>query len=77
MLANLLNNAFQFTDKGTVSARVGNTDSVWVTIKPYLIVVEGYKLEIMPRLFQRFASRTDAGNGNGTGLGLYISKAII
>jgi two-component system, OmpR family, sensor histidine kinase VicK len=35
----------------------------------------GLSPEIMPRLFQKFASKTDAGKG--TGLGLYISKAII
>ncbi len=34
----------------------------------------GIDLEILPRLFTKFASKSEIG---GTGLGLYISKSII
>ena len=35
----------------------------------------GIHPEIMPRLFQKYASKSDANTG--TGLGLFISKSII
>jgi signal transduction histidine kinase len=35
----------------------------------------GIHPEIMPRLFQKFASKSEANTG--TGLGLFISKSII
>ena len=75
VLANLLNNAIRFTGKGTILVTVkksNSSDQVEVVISDS---GKGIDPQIMPRLFQKFASNIDAGNG--TGLGLYISKAII
>lgn len=77
VLANLINNAIEFTDKGTISIRVEkvNCDDRSQARVSISDTGKGIDPEIMPRLFQKFASKTDAGNG--TGLGLFISKAII
>lgn len=79
VLANLLDNAIRFTTKGTISVKAekidssgGSGDEIRVTVSD---TGKGLDPEVIPRLFQKFSSKTDAGNG--TGLGLYISRAII
>ena len=77
VFANLINNAIKFTDKGTISIRVekvncNDRSQARVSISD---TGKGIDSEIMPRLFQKFATKTDAGNG--TGLGLFISKGIV
>ena len=76
MLANLLDNAIKFTPKGTISTTVREANSG----NEYVEVIvsdsgKGIDSEIVPRLFQKFSSKTDSGTG--TGLGLYISKGIV
>jgi signal transduction histidine kinase len=72
VLVNLLSNAVKFTDQGKIVIRTKTTKEGVV-----VITVEdegtGIAPEIMPRLFTKFATRSDSG----TGLGLFISKAII
>ena len=77
VLANLINNAIKFTDKGTISIRVEkvNCDDRSQARVSISDTGKGIDSEIMPRLFQKFATKTDAGNG--TGLGLFISKGIV
>jgi signal transduction histidine kinase len=78
VISNLLNNAIKFTSKRMdgvifVSAeRKKNSyqEEVIVSIKD---TGEGINLEIQPRLFTKFATRSFSG----TGLGLYISKSIV
>lgn len=75
VVSNLLRNAVKFTeaeDSITVSTetKVGDELAV-VSVKDTGI---GIKSEILPRLFTKFASKSERG---GTGLGLYISKSII
>ena len=75
VLTNLLDNAIKFTPKGIISTTVkiaNNNDQFEVTISDS---GKGIDSEVLPRLFQKFASKTDTGSG--TGLGLYISKSII
>ena len=76
VFANLLSNAVKFTPpKGTISLTVENTgdgDGARTTVAD---TGSGISPAIMPRLFQKFASKTDGGSG--TGLGLFISKAIV
>ena len=77
VFANLINNAIKFTDKGTISIRVEkvNCDDRSQARVSISDTGKGIDSEIMPRLFQKFATKTDAGNG--TGLGLFISKGIV
>jgi signal transduction histidine kinase len=80
VISNLLNNAVKFTPKeegGTISVilEVKNKndnydEKVIVRIKDTGI---GIAPEIMPRLFTKFATKSE----KGTGLGLFISKSIV
>jgi signal transduction histidine kinase len=76
VLFNLINNALKFTDRGEVAIKVerrrknNNNSEAIVTIRD---TGSGIDPEIMPRLFTKFSTRSESG----TGLGLYISKAII
>jgi PAS domain S-box-containing protein len=78
VVANLLSNAFKFTPKGGgVSLRVVQ-DQVWIHIE-VTDTGPGIPEEEIPRLFQRYyRARSQASRGApGTGLGLYISRAIV
>lgn len=79
VLANLLRNAAKFTTtsplrQGTISVTVEKTGGgeARITVAD---TGSGIDPEVMPRLFQKFASKTDTGSG--TGLGLFISKAVV
>jgi signal transduction histidine kinase len=75
VLSNLLSNAVKFTeieDSIVVSAEKKEADEVIiVSVKDTGIGIDS---EIFPRLFTKFASKSERG---GTGLGLYISSSII
>ena len=77
VLTNLLDNAIKFTPKGTVFMIIRKINSGSIGHVEVIISDNGKGIdpEVVPGLFQKFASKTD--NGSGTGLGLYISKAII
>jgi two-component system sensor histidine kinase VicK len=73
VLSNLVSNAVKFTDSGTISIRAerlegGEHVSISVTDTG-----SGIDSSIMPKLFSKFATKSN----KGTGLGLYISKAIV
>ena len=83
VINNLLSNAINFTNKGTViitaykaqvdtNVEMGQQDeeSIVVEIKD---TGSGINPEMLPRLFEKFATRS----GSGHGLGLYISKSIV
>jgi signal transduction histidine kinase len=68
---NFLNNAVKFTHEGTILIDTHLTKAeVVVTITDTGIGIDS---EISPRLFTKFATKSD----RGTGLGLFISKSII
>lgn len=69
---NLLHNAVKFTsDAGTIDVSIRqNSNEVSVRIRDY---GPGIHKDVLPRLFQKFATKSD----KGTGLGLFLCKAII
>jgi len=80
VLSNLISNAIKFTpDKGTIGIRViaPAKEETLVEPKEAAVIISdegpGIDSEILPRLFERFISKSD----KGTGLGLYLSKKII
>jgi signal transduction histidine kinase len=75
---NLLNNAIKFTREGdTLTITVEKKKNKGNKAEEAVITVSdtgiGIDSEILPRLFERFASKSL----QGTGLGLFISKSII
>jgi signal transduction histidine kinase len=75
VISNLISNSIKFTkDEGTISIKVTpndyNSNAITVSVKD---TGTGIDSEIMPRLFTKFATKSDTG----TGLGLFISKSII
>jgi signal transduction histidine kinase len=73
VLSNLIRNAIKFIEKeGTITIRVEKNDNGYalVSIKDTRI---GIAPGMMPRLFTKFATTS----GQGTGLGLFISKSIV
>jgi two-component system, OmpR family, sensor histidine kinase VicK len=73
VIMNLLSNAMKFNQEhGTITIRTQIVDNqIIVRIKDTGI---GIDPEIFPRLFTKFVTKAETG---GTGLGLFISKAII
>jgi two-component system, OmpR family, sensor histidine kinase VicK len=75
VIDNILSNAIKFTKEGIISITLksmseNNKEIAVVSIKD---TGSGIESEILPRLFTKFATKSETG----TGLGLYISKGII
>ena len=69
--ANLLRNAIKFTKEGSISITSDIKDNqAIVTIKDS---GSGIHPEVIPRLFEKFVTKSE----EGTGLGLFISKSIV
>ncbi|WP_415280725.1 ATP-binding protein [Candidatus Nitrososphaera sp. FF02] len=71
VLSNLLSNAIEFTREGEI-----DVTCEWKDNQAYVKVRDngsGIDEEILPRLFTKFATKSD----KGTGLGLFVSKSII
>jgi signal transduction histidine kinase len=73
VISNLLSNAIKFTTEGAISITQEFNDGKDIIIVNIRDTGPGIDPEIMPRLFTKFASKSDTG----TGLGLFISKSII
>ena len=84
VVSNLVSNAIKFTKEGAIlvsieikaRGKTKNSDNesgvdVVVSVRDPR---QGIDPEIMPRLFTKFATKSDIG---GTGLGLFISKSIV
>ena len=78
VLGNILGNAAKFAKKGKIKVecyRASENKQVEIRISD---TAGGIPEEIIPRLFEKFATKDVGGSAKqGTGLGLYISKAIV
>ena len=75
VISNLLNNAYKFTESGQIIVKIKKKID-YENKQAEIIVTDtgtGIDKEILPRLFEKFATKSEAG----TGLGLYISKKIV
>lgn len=71
VISNLLSNALKFTKEGSIAVTIEKVQKeVIVKVKDS---GSGIDREIFPKLFEKFASKSE----KGTGLGLFISKNII
>jgi signal transduction histidine kinase len=78
VISNLLDNAIKFTIAGRIlvqlrkrkGKKIADSNQVIVSVKDE---GQGIDPSIIPRLFTKFASKSE----KGTGLGLFISKSII
>lgn len=73
VISNLMNNAIKFTPKGTITVttkKKEENNEIIVNIKD---TGSGIDPEIMPRLFSKFATKSQTG----TGLGLFVSQNIL
>ena len=80
VISNFLNNAVKFTPQGSIMIDVKehNTGDNNCNNRSYIIVSvkdtgKGIDVNILPKLFTKFASKSY----HGTGLGLFISKGIV
>jgi two-component system, OmpR family, sensor histidine kinase VicK len=73
VISNLLSNAIKFTNEGTIITTVEKADDGYVIVR-IKDSGSGIDSEILPRLFTKFATKSEAG---GTGLGLFVSKNIV
>jgi signal transduction histidine kinase len=83
VIDNLLSNAINFTQNGTITitayrAKVDVNGEIDESDREFTVVEikdtgTGIDSEMLPRLFDKFATRSMSG----TGLGLYISKSIV
>ena len=71
VISNLIRNAIKFTPTGTITVKAQKVDGeVQIEVKD---TGAGIDPEIMPKIFEKFATKSD----QGTGLGLFISKNLI
>jgi len=71
VLSNILKNAIKFTEEGTILVTLEERGGqAIVSIRDTGVGIDS---EIFPKLFTKFATKSE----QGTGLGLYLSKGII
>lgn len=71
VILNLLSNAYKFTEYGKIIINIKKNDNqIYIKVQDN---GQGIHHSILPRLFEKFATKSEIG----TGLGLYISKNIV
>jgi signal transduction histidine kinase len=71
VMSNLINNALRFTKEGIITVKSQAIDGIaQISVKD---TGSGIDPEVIPRLFQKFVTKS----ARGTGLGLYISNSIV
>ncbi len=73
VITNLLTNAIKFTDEGTISVTTQRDKDNKLALVTVRDSGSGIDSEIVSKLFEKFATKSE----RGTGIGLYISKKII
>ena len=73
VISNLLSNAIKFTGEGSIILTLEKKDNNQEILVSIQDTGTGIHPEILPRLFTKFATKSEIG----TGLGLFISKSII
>jgi signal transduction histidine kinase len=73
VISNLLSNAIKFTKEGSINLAVEKKDNNQEILVSIQDTGTGIHPEILPRLFTKFATKSEIG----TGLGLFISKSIV
>ena len=73
VISNLLSNAIKFTKEGSINLAVEKKDNNQEILVNIQDTGTGIHPEILPRLFTKFATKSEIG----TGLGLFISKSIV
>ncbi|MBD0360207.1 MAG: HAMP domain-containing histidine kinase, partial [Nitrososphaeraceae archaeon] len=73
VISNLMNNAIKFTDEGIITVMLKSKEQNNELIVSIKDTGSGIDPEITPRLFSKFATKSQTG----TGLGLFISQNIV
>ncbi|HEX2613951.1 MAG TPA: sensor histidine kinase [Nitrososphaera sp.] len=73
VVTNLLTNAIKFTKEGTISISTQRNSQNKVVLVSVKDTGSGIDADVLPRLFEKFVTKSE----KGTGIGLYISKKII
>jgi len=74
VISNILNNAHKFTENGKITVKIKKTENDNKQVKISIHDEgKGIDKEILPTLYEKFATKSRTG----TGLGLYISKNIV
>jgi signal transduction histidine kinase len=78
-LTNILSNSIKFTKEGLITIETYCSSEEKACKIRIIDAGTGIHPEILPRLFNKFATRTAGDNSlkQGTGLGLFISRSII
>lgn len=75
VLSNLLDNAVNFTDQGVITVTLQQGSDPGFVEVAVADTGKGIDPTVRPRLFEKFATKSE--KAKGTGLGLYLCKAII
>lgn len=76
VITNLISNAVDFTDSGTITVVLQENGAPMNSIELEVIDTgKGIDESVKDRLFQKFVTKSN--KAKGTGLGLYLSKAIV
>ena len=73
VITNLLTNAIKFTDEGTISVTTQRDKDNKLALVTVRDSGSGIDSDIVSKLFEKFATKSE----RGTGIGLYISKKIV
>jgi signal transduction histidine kinase len=72
VISNLINNSVKFTKEGTISVSSSTEDNGEHLALQVRDTGAGIDLQILPELFKKFTTKSE----KGTGLGLFIARAI-